>query len=471
MPPPPAAPFVCDMGLDALRLETRDANSYAFAEASSGFTTFSAGPFAVIDRSSSLRTRVRGDDTTVLYSQSMQWPKNSATTIRAALGTSTIARTQSVRVMYQLKDSAGNTRVNAVASPSVHYAGGNTISCGAPNADSGIGECSGTLSALSWTTAQSVSLSLHWPDAQTVALADFGTVSTQAEPAWSSNGGWNVPQGAVTPNVAFGAVLPFEDMYIPAGSTRVTVPVRVYLKTYMAEDTPAERQIAVGQFKLLFPSPACSVSGDSSRNSAFATWETVSDLGAGEYGLLFMNGQVEGHALHMVTISLSCSAGTHQIGVETSEYADSNGLSSTVNTVLATSVGRADGYVTMAEVHVRATTEDVAVFAYPSDGRAQVNNLASIGATTSPVAVRLDSISDSPNVGRSVNVACSPSDSCTYTADPSASGDVSLAVSHGASQDTLSLSVIRPQSVALILSAAWRTMTTWSAGPCSTRPR
>ena len=59
-------------------------------------------------------------------------------------------------------------------------------------------------------------------------------------------------------------------------------------------------------------------------------------------------------------------------------HADSNGLSSDPNAEYAASVSRGDGYVARAEVLVKATTENVAVFAYPSDGRASLNNLAGL---------------------------------------------------------------------------------------------
>ena len=39
------------------------------------------------------------------------WPKQRAARIRAVLGTTAIARSQPVRVMYQLADDDGNTRV------------------------------------------------------------------------------------------------------------------------------------------------------------------------------------------------------------------------------------------------------------------------------------------------------------------------------------------------------------------------
>ena len=59
-------------------------------------------------------TRGAGDDATVWYERSEHWPRNAATTVRAALGTGLLARPQSVRVMYQLKDAAGNTRVSGM---------------------------------------------------------------------------------------------------------------------------------------------------------------------------------------------------------------------------------------------------------------------------------------------------------------------------------------------------------------------
>ena len=405
----------------------------------------------MIDLTSSYETRVVGEDDTVWYTSSASWAKNDASEVRAVLGTDTVARPQSVRVMYQLKDAQGNTRANKLANPSLAYAGG-TLTCGGPNANSGIGECVGTLSAASFATAGSVSLSLRWPNAGTVALADFASVSVQAEPQWSQDGGWNTPTSIVTQDVAFGVVLPYEDLFVPAGSSAATVTAVVYLKTHMAEDSAAERQVAVGKLKLVYPSAACTVTGDSGRNGAFATWEEVSGLGAGAYGLLFRNGQVEGYAVNMVSISLSCAAGTHEIGVETMSHADSNGLSSDPESEYATSVGRGGGYVTRASVLVKATTEDVGVFAYPADGRANLNNLASIGVSAPSLTVRLDSISNSPYVTRSTNVACAavaPTTSCAYTPATSFAGAVALSVGHGAASDTLEIGVVAPLAVSL----------------------
>ena len=66
----------------------------------------------------------------------------------------------------------------------------------------------------------------------------------------------------MAPSVALGAVLPFEDLFILPGSTHASVPVTIFLKTHMAEDTTAEREIAVGKFKLLYPSASCSIVSD-----------------------------------------------------------------------------------------------------------------------------------------------------------------------------------------------------------------
>ena len=132
----------------------------------------------------------------------------------------------------------------------------------------------------------------------------------------------------------------------------------------------AERQVAVGKLKLVYPASACSVVSDHSRRSDYATWESVSGLGAGAYGLIFYNGAVAGHAVHLVTIELSCDSDTHLIGVETMSHSASNGVSLTPDAEFASSVGRADGYLQRAAVLVKATTENVAVFAYASDGRA-----------------------------------------------------------------------------------------------------
>ena len=442
LPPCPVSPppVPCAADLDALRLTTRDVNEYAFDANMTG--VFTPGRYSALSRTSSFQTSVLGEDSTVWYSSTTQWPKNYGTSLRASLGTDTLARPQQLRVMYQVKDAFGNTRVSAFF-PSLEHASG-SFSCGAFSGYSGVGECVGSLPQSLFTVSQSVSLSLRWGS---VMLSDFASVALQQEPLWSSNGGWNTPSSTVSQNVAFGVVVPYEDLFIAAGGSRASVNAQVYLKTHMAEDSTAERQVAVGVFKLVFPSASCSVTSDSGRNSAFATWENVAGLSAGEYGLLFRNGQVEGHAVQMVTIVLSCVAGTHQIGVETTSHSDSNGLSAGPGTEYSTSVGRGDGYVSRASVLVKTTTEDVAVFAYPVGGRSNLNNLASIGHPSPTLTAKLDSISNSPYVSRSVNVACSGS--CSYTPSPSVEGSLSLSVNHQGTSDMLDIRVVRPHSVNL----------------------
>ena len=71
---------------------------------------------------------------------------------------------------------------------------------------------------------------------------------------------------------------------------------------------------------------------------------------------------VSGSRAPMLTITLSCAAGTHAIGVETTSHADSNGLSLSPATEYATSGGRGDAFVARASVLVKATTPDVAAF-------------------------------------------------------------------------------------------------------------
>ena len=158
--------------------------------------------------------------------------------------------------------------------------------------------------------------------------------------------------------MAFEAVLPYEDIFIEPGSSQATFQAHVYMKTLMAEDTAAEREVAIGKFKLIFPSAACTVSSDSNRHASFSLWETISGLSSGEYGLFFREGAVEGYAVRMATITFSCTAGTHQIGVHTIDYSDSNGLSSAPGVVYTTSVGRGESYVQYAEVLVKATKEE-----------------------------------------------------------------------------------------------------------------
>ena len=139
----------------------------------------------------------------------------------------------------------------------------------------------------------------------------------------------------------------------------------------------------------------CSYASRSGENGAFEIWEVVGGLSSGEYGLGFRKGSVEGYAVQMVTIYLSCAAGTHAISVETMSYADSYSMTIEPLATYATSVGRAAGYATAAQVLVKAETEDVHVFAYASDGRANLNNLASIGhAAPKPTTSECGSVPD-----------------------------------------------------------------------------
>ena len=103
--------------------------------------------------------------------------------------------------------------------------------------------------------------------------------------------------------------------------------VSVYLKTHTGGATEAAQRVAVGKLKVVYPSASCAVTGDGSRNGDFATWDPISGLGAGAYGLFFSDGYVEGDAVLMVVVSMECDAGTHEIGVETMEHADSDGVS------------------------------------------------------------------------------------------------------------------------------------------------
>ena len=429
---------------------TRDQHNRCFEDVGGAFTP---GIFSVPGRSCGLQTRVQGEDTRVWYSRSVSYPLNPATRVRAVLGTDTIAKVQPVRIMYQLFDAYGNTGIDcgSVAAPFVHYGSG-SFPCSLPDCTSGIGECSSRLSGVSFTSSERVGLSLRWPDAITVAVGDFGYVQVQREPQWSQAGGWNRPTTMITQGVAFGATLPYEDVYIPTGASHGVVTTQVYLKTLMSEDTKGERQVAAGRFRLVYPAGQCDVASDSSRNGVFRTWERLKDDGVGQYGLFFMSGQVEGYHVHMVTIQLSCVAGTHAIGVQTTGYADSNGATSEPTAVFATSVGRDDGYSARAQVLVKATVEDVHVFAYPSNGRAHLNSFARLCGAVDVLQVAVNSISNSPDKGRS-NVACvAAPDGCVFTPTTSDVGNIVVSVGHGTATDRLTVVVRQPSFAQLNVS-------------------
>ena len=79
------------------------------------------------------------------------------------------------------------------------------------------------------------------------------------------------------------------------------------------------------------------------------------------------------------------------------------------------------------------------MFAYASDGRAVLHNLQAIGHLAPSLQVRLDSISDSPYVSRTVSAGCTRvgatptglSSTCQYTPAADVGGLATLQVSHG----------------------------------------
>ena len=195
--------------LGDLLLDTRDALDHAFPDGSGGFTS---GRFIVLDELSEYETRIRGEDTQIWFSVSAHWPKSQATGARAVLGSSTISSMQELRVMYQVRDDAGNTRVSVSGQSRVFYDVNRSIACNEPDASSGIGECHGLLDSSLFSAPASLSLSLHTYN--DIHVADFAVVSLAADPQWHQVGGWD---GSGLPEAIFGAVLPFHDVYIAGG--------------------------------------------------------------------------------------------------------------------------------------------------------------------------------------------------------------------------------------------------------------
>jgi hypothetical protein len=111
-------------------------------------------------------------------------PPPPATTVRAVLGTEVLSRYQSLRVMYQLFDDDGNTRVDTRNSPWLDYGEGRILRCGPPDEISGIGECAGLLTGHSFAAAAEVPLSLLWPGPASVALPHFASVRCLRDPKW-----------------------------------------------------------------------------------------------------------------------------------------------------------------------------------------------------------------------------------------------------------------------------------------------
>ena len=105
----------------------------------------------------------------------------------------------------------------------------------------------GSLVDAAFTSAVSVPLSLVWTSAASgaITLASFGTVATQRRPTWSQGGGWDLSAFSAYVDaekaVAFGAVLPYKDVFISpsASDSRGAFSVSVYLKTHTGGATAA----------------------------------------------------------------------------------------------------------------------------------------------------------------------------------------------------------------------------------------
>ena len=474
-PAPPPAP--CSAKLDALQIDKFDDGDWAYAP------TFTPATFPVIHRTSYFRTRVRGEDTTNWRDSNQYWGKNDAVSMRALRGTDTLAMPQTLKVIYQLKDAQGNTMFNSLSSnqrPRISWPGIDSEVpsqthkvCDPPDYTTGIGQCNKLVTPQSlFDTSQTIPLTLTFPGPSgTVTLTDFATVTLQQRPQWSRDGGWNGGESGprtVTQHVAYGVVLPYEDRYVPAGSNRVNVDVQIWAKTHMAGADAAQRMLSVGKFKVVYLSAGCNLNnGNVYRNSNFPTWDVV-PAGAGEFVLSFSNsaGGVSGHSVHLATIRLRCLAGTHLVGVETQSHSDANGVTSRAdgssadpNTIYATSVGHSSGggYVQRAAVYIKTETQHISGFAYPSDGRANLNNLGMIGQSPPTLTMRFDTIGNSPYASRMVNQAgaCTSSSlpptlsGCTYTAATSDTGAVTMGVSLSTASDSLALNVVRPTTIVL----------------------
>ena len=176
--------------------------------------------------------------------------------------------------MYQLFDDENNTRVIVSGSSRVVSTDGAfALACGAPDASSGIGECSGRLASSLFTSGGTHSLVL---EADTEAVKQglqpsaFDTVLLLADPRWYHDGGWD---GLYLPEATFGAVVPFDDVFVAEGASSATFTVDVMLKSRMEGVTSSQRTVSTGQFALYWSGPHnCAVVRTSEMNGAWSTF-------------------------------------------------------------------------------------------------------------------------------------------------------------------------------------------------------
>ena len=76
-------------------------------------------------------------------------------------------------------------------------------------------------------------------------------------------------------------------------------------------------------------------------------------------------------------------------------------------------------------------------------------HLQPIGQAAPTLQVRLDSLSNSPDVGRATNVGCADASLCSYTPAADFGGIVTRTVAHGAASDRIAFIVRSPSSVTL----------------------
>ena len=384
------------------------------------------------------------------FSLSAQWPTHDVSAARAVLGTGKISSMQPLRVMYQVHDAHGNTRTSARGETRVYYDASRFIPCGDPDVHSGIGECSGRLEASYFLAPTSLSLSLSTNN--DVAVANFASVSVSADPDWHREGGWD---GFALPEPIFGVVLPFENVHIREDESSAAFDVQVMLRSKTSGLTAAQRTISTGQFELRWSGPHdCAVQSYRSTNNAWSTLAPASVQQPGSY-LMSIYGlqdslwaQAQGNSISVMALNVRCDGtGDYSFSIETKELGDANPADCTPTVTLdATAVGRADGYSVSATVRL-VETRTIHTFAYASDGRAYVNNFQTLGQPATSISVRLDSISDNPNRGRSQDVSCIGS--CSYTPHADFEGTALLNVQHGALSDSVSVEVRRPRNVSL----------------------
>ena len=409
-------------------------------------------------------------DTTPIDSTDFSVNLEAATTVVAQLRTATVYATRrSVRVVYQVFDAAGNTRVQP---PFVRLHATKEGTCGTkdgpcaqqancdrPDATSGIGECKLEVRPDFFSSDGDTTASLHLT-LNRDELPPFATVSL----AKATVGGW-----APADNFVVGGALPAHPVY--AGAETFDMELLAKSEAPSEEAGLATYQVDVWQVKVTWDPPeALSVERFAPSGSWFSQYTNPANLGDadGAGGVVLLVNEIKNArdantngsrlSLGKVTFRANDGFGGQQVAVVVTKQqmvAYSNGIVLGEADVDGPLLDARDGAGATVGLVSVLPTSPVALIAYPSTGAASVGALSDVTGVAATTELKAMRAYDRPEAGLEAEsgLECSVvtgsgsvnPGTCVVTASPldsdgrRGSGDVIVRVRKGARQQSVVL--------------------------------